>query len=260
MRSARWWGRRVVLALGVCLLLGYGAVCATLFVKQRSLIYFPHAHSPLGQSGTQMLQVDGTPVYFANREHAGPKAVVYFAGNGDDAALALPLLAQTFPGHALYLLHYRSYGGTPGQPTEAALTADAVALFDKAYAQHRDVVVVGRSLGTGLAVQVASQRPVARLVLITPYAGLTDMAAQRYPFVPVNVLMQDTYQSKNYAPQISAPALLVAAQNDAVIPLSSTQALFAAFRPGVAQLKIIANVDHGSIVTSAMLASLLVQK
>ncbi len=255
--------RRLLLRIAVSVaglsLLGYAAVCALLFTQQRSQIYFPHAHSPLGQPQTRVLSVDGTPVYFAAREAPGNKAMVYFGGNGDDVALALPLFADTFPQHALYLLHYRSFGGTPGQATEKALLADALALFDKAYAEHREVLLVGRSLGTGLAVQVASLRPAARMVLITPYASLVDMAAQRYPYIPVSWLMLDTYAAKDYAPKVQAPTLLLAAQNDEVIPMDSTRALFAQFQPGIARLQAIPGVGHGSILGSASLTALLAQ-
>ncbi len=243
---------------GMCLL-GYVAVCGVLFAVQRSQIYFPHAHSPLGQTETRMLAVAGTPVYFANRERTGPKAMVYFGGNADDVSQTLPPLADAFPDHALYLLHYRSYGGTPGQPTETALMADALALFDKAYAEHREVLVVGRSLGTGLAVRVASLRPAARLVLITPYASLVDMAAPRYPYIPVRWLMLDTYDSKDYALGVSAPTLLFAAEHDELIPLTSTRSLLSHFRPGIAQLRIVPGVGHGDIVDRARLPALLAE-
>ena len=94
---------------------------------------------------------------------------------------ALPGLADAFPDHALYLLHYPGYGGAPGKPSEAAIAADALALFDRVAPQHPRVVVIGRSLGSGVAVQVASARPVARLVLVTPYDSLEEIAAKHVP-------------------------------------------------------------------------------
>ena len=259
MRALRWsWRWALVCLAGLCLM-AYLAVCALLFTQQRSQIYFPHAHSPLGQPETRMLTVNGTPVYFATREVPGPQALVYLGGNADDVSLVLPTLGDIFPHHALYLLHYRSYGGTPGRPSEAALLADALALFDKAYAEHREVLLIGRSLGTGLAVQVASRRPAARMVLITPYASLVDMAAQRYPYIPVRWLMLDTYDSKDYAPMLRLPTLLLAAENDEVIPMASTQSLYAHFQPGTAQLRVVPSVGHGSIMGSASLQALLTQ-
>lgn len=249
--------RRVVLSLVGMGLLGYFAVCTVLFVQQRSQIYFAHAHSPLGQPETQTLMVDGTPVYVATREHPGAQALVYFGGNADDVSRALPELAAMYPQRALYLLHYRSYGGSPGQPTEVNLTTDALALFDKVHAEHPEVMVVGRSLGTGLAVRVASVRPAAGVVLITPYASLVDMAALRYPYIPVGWLLLDKYASKDHAPRVRAPTLLIAAGKDEVIPLESTRSLFRAFQPGVAQLKIIPGVGHGSIMGSPALRALL---
>ncbi len=97
--------------------------------------------------------------------------------------------------------------------------------------------------------QVASARPVARLVLVTPYASLVDLAAQRYPYIPVRWLMLDTFESSNYAPRVQAPTLLLAAEHDEVIPFASTEALLRRFRPGVAQLQVVPGVGHGSIMT-----------
>lgn len=84
-------------------------------------------------------------------------------------------------------------------PSEVALVADALALFDRVYAEHPHVVVGGRSLGSGVAVHVASLRPVARLVLVTPYDSLYGIAARQFPYVPVRWLLWDTFESWRYA-------------------------------------------------------------
>jgi hypothetical protein len=203
------------------------------------------------------MMVGETEVFIASRKHEGAKAVVYFGGNGDDVSKTLPELAKTYSNHALYLLHYRGYGGSPGLTTEAALTADALALFDRVYAKHQEVVVIGRSLGTGMAVQLASVRPAARLVLITPYASLADLAAQRYPYVPVNLLLIDKYDSQRFAPKISAPTLVVVAENDEIIPALSSEQLLSRFQPGVARMQVIPGVGHNSILESPLLHALL---
>jgi pimeloyl-ACP methyl ester carboxylesterase len=117
----------------------------------------------------------------------------------------MPALSVAFPDRAIYLLHYRGYGGSSGTPSEKALFADALTLFDEVRTKHSSVDVVGRSLGSGVAVYVASLRPVARLVLVTPFDSLEGLAALRFPYVPVKWLLRDKFESWRFAPQVTAP-------------------------------------------------------
>jgi len=148
-------------------------------------------------------------------------------------------------------------GGSSGRPSETALVADTLALYDKLAPQHKEISVVGRSLGSGVAVQLAAARPVTRLVLVTPYDSLQEVAAQQFPYFPVRWLLLDKFESWKYVPQISAPTLVIAAEYDEVIPRASTEALFARFPPGAATSKIIAGAGHNTISESAEYASLL---
>jgi hypothetical protein len=126
----------------------------------------------------------------------------------------------------------------------------ALALFDKVHAAHPNIVLVGRSLGSGVAVQLASRRPVTRLVLVTPYDSLQELAAGQFPWFPVRWLLQDRFESWQYAPQVAAPTLLIAAEHDEVIPRASTEALYTRFRSGIAAFKVIAGTGHNTISQS----------
>jgi pimeloyl-ACP methyl ester carboxylesterase len=147
-------------------------------------------------------------------------------------------------------MHYRGYGGSSGTPSEAALFADAIELFDKVHAEHERVAVVGRSLGSGIAVHLATVRPVSRLVLVTPYHSLQAVASHQYRYFPVRWLLRDKYESFRYAEHVTAPTLVVAAEHDEIIPRWSTDALYAHFREGVASLVIVANSGHNTISDS----------
>lgn len=239
---------RTVLSLVVLVALVYLGLCALLYVFQRSLIYFPQPRSLGG--GTITLAADGAQVLVTARAHSGPNALVYFGGNAEDVAASLPVLSTAFPDHAIYLMHYRGFGGSSGKPSEAALLADALALFDRVRTEHPDLVIVGRSLGSGIAVHLASLRPVARLVLVTPYDSLQELAAHRFPCFPVRWLLLDKFESWRYAAQVSAPTLVIAAEHDEVIPRASTQALYARFRPGVASFKLVPGSSHNTISES----------
>ena len=238
---------RAVTIFVASLLLAYLALCAALFIYQRSLIYFPQPKSWGGPATTQQLQVKDAQLVLTARQNTGPKAIVYFGGNAEDVSDNLPSFAQAFPGHSIYLLHYRGYGGSSGSPSEAALQSDALALFDHVGKTHAEVTVVGRSLGSGVAVWVASQRPVSRLILVTPYNSIQELAAQRFPWFPISWLLVDKFESWKYAPQVTAPTLLIAAGQDEVIPAASTDKLYAQFKKGTAALKVLPGTSHNTV-------------
>jgi pimeloyl-ACP methyl ester carboxylesterase len=228
-------------------LLLYVGICAALFVFQRALIYFPQPSAMGGSATTFTMPVPGADLSVSVRPHAGPKALIYFGGNAEDVSVNLPSFSNAFPEHALYLLHYRGYGGSTGKPSEDSLHADAQALFDKVHRDHVEIAVVGRSLGSGVAVRLASQRPAARLVLVTPYDSIQEIAAQRFPYFPVRWLLTDKFESWRDAPTIHIPTLLVEAEFDEVIPRASTERLLAAFKPGTATLVVIPEASHNTI-------------
>ncbi|MCP9887061.1 alpha/beta hydrolase [Cyanobium sp. ATX 6A2] len=233
---ARWLGWIGWLALG------YGGACLLLFLTQRSFIYFPRpAADP---SGRLELQVEGTRVLVAHRPHPGPRALIYFGGNAEDVSLTRAELAALLPDTALYLLHYRGYGGSEGRPGEAALRADARALYAHVAERHRDVSVVGRSLGTGPAVHLAATRPVQRLVLLVPFDSLAAVARGAMPWVPVDLLLRDRWDAAAEAPRVRAPTTIVAAAFDRVVPTRHAEALYRAFLPGVAELVLVSDLDH----------------
>lgn len=248
---------RILLGAAALALLVYIGICAVLFARQRSLIYFPHLNPAASEAGTMKLTVDGTPVLVHTSQRERSNAVIYFGGNADNAANSLAPLSAAFPDRALFSLNYRSFGQTPGTPTESALVADALALFDQVHADHQDIIVVARSLGTGLAVHLASVRPVSRLVLITPYNSLLELAQQKYPYIPVAWLMLDRFESWRFAPQVKARTLVIAAEHDEEIPRSSTTDLMARFPPGLVTFEVISGTGHNSILDHPRFNALL---
>ena len=225
----------------------YAGFCIALYTLQRSFQYFPTPRR-LGptqlagtfQSGDALLQLTVRP-------HAGPGAVLYFGGNGEDVSGSVAPLMAAFPEREIVMLHYRGYGGSAGRPTEADIAADAAGLFDKVHAEHPDVIVIGRSLGTGVAARLASTRPVSRLVLVTPYDSLLGIAEGQFPFFPVKYLLIDKYESWRYVPAIKVPVLILAAEKDEVIPTASTEALRARFPPGQVTTVMVPGASHNTI-------------
>ena len=235
--------------ISIALLL-YGAACIALFAFQRSLIYFPQPSAFDTPSTTLALPVPDAALAVSVRPHAGTKALIYFGGNAEDVSASLSSFSSAVPDHAIYLLHYRGYGGSSGKASEEVLHTDAQALFDKVHEEHPDIAVVGRSLGSGVAIRLASQRPASRLVLVTPYDSIQEIAAHQFPYFPVRWLLTDKFESWRYAPTIRIPTLLLGAEFDEVIPRASTERLNAAFAKGVASLVIIPSAGHNTISNS----------
>ena len=235
----------------------YMAFCGILFAFQRSLIYYPQPDAGPRSADTLTLTFGEAQVLVSTSPHAGPDAVIYFGGNAEEAWRSLPDLKAAFPEHALYLLNYRGYGGSTGKPSEAALVADALALFDRVHAEHPRISIIGRSLGSAVAIHLASLRPVEHLALITPFNSLEEIAARQFPFVPLHWLLLDKFESWRYAATVTAPTLILAAQHDEVIPRSSTESLVTHFPRGLATLTFVEGAGHNTISESPEFIPLL---
>jgi len=242
--------QRTILTLAAVAALIYVVLCLAVFLSQRAFIYFPQPKSAGDGSPTLTLNIDGERVLVSSRPKTGPDAVIYFGGNAEDVSRSLPALADAFPERSLYALNYRGYGGSSGKPSEAGLIADALALFDRVHVDHPHITLIGRSLGSGVAIHIASERPAERLVLVTPYDSLLTIAAGQFGFLPLRWLMLDKFDSWRYAPKITIPTQLIAAQNDEVIPLASTQSLYSHLTPSLANLTVIPGVGHNNISES----------
>jgi len=224
--------------------------CVTLFVGQRSMIYYPQRSFINNPVNTLKLPVADAELQVSIRPLHSPNALIYFGGNAEDVSLNLPIFSAAFPEHALYLLHYRGYGSSSGNPSEQAIQQDALALFDKVYAEHSNIVIIGRSLGSGVAVRLASLRPASRLVLITPFDSLQAVAAHHFFYMPVRWLLLDKYESWRYVPQITVPTLILAADHDEVIPLANTKRLYSGFNSKMVLFNVLTETDHNTISES----------
>ena len=225
----------------------YLALCAWLYVTQRSQIYFPTPEVQHAGTSSLWIENEGERIKVWLVPRPGPMALVYFGGNADDVAWHIEPFSEAFPGHSLYLVNYRGYGGSSGRPTEAGLVGDSRAVFDYVRARQPDVTVMGRSLGSGIAVQLAAQRPVARLVLVTGYDSLVNVSREYFQWLPVGLLLRDRYDSVRWAPEVAAPVFLVIAELDEIISRARSDALAAAFRPGQLQVRVVPGAMHNTL-------------
>lgn len=235
----------------------YLAACAALYAFQGSLLYYPQPRADV--PGTRLIKINSgdAEVNVTAREQPGTHAVLYFGGNAEDVSRSASKLMQAFPDQAIYAMHYRGYGGSAGVPSEISLVRDAVFLFDQISQRHSAITVVGRSLGSGVATQLASQRKATRLVLITPYDSIQNIAAGQFPFFPISLLLNDKFESWKYASQISVPTLIIAAENDTIIPMPSTLALLNRFPKATTEFKLLPGTGHNTLSAHADYLALL---
>ena len=246
---------RMLLTVAGYVLAGYCLLCLLLYLLQRQLIYFP-VPAQLPPTEPLLLQQTDATVVVSRKARDTSQALLYFGGNAEDVSVSLPQFAAAFPGHAIYLMHYRGYGGSSGSPSEQALVADALALYDQLRGKHNTITVIGRSLGSGVAVQLAAQRKVAQLVLITPFDSLSALAQRQFPLFPVKWLLKDTYHSVAYAPAITSRTLILVAEQDEIIDRAHTEGLYRAFAPGIASLKSYSG-SHNTNLPASQLAAWL---
>lgn len=226
-------------------LLAYLALCALMYFGQRSQIYFPVRESdPPGANAIRLATGDGVDLKVWVVPRPGPRALVYFGGNAEDVAGNLPVFTSAFPEHSLYLVNYRGYGGSTGSPSESGLLADATVIFDHLSGRHPELSVIGRSLGSGVAVHLASVRDVHRLVLVTPFDSLVNVAREHFRYLPVGWLMRDRYESAKRVPAVGAPTLVVIAGADEIIPRARAAALVAAFPASQIRSEVLPGATH----------------
>jgi fermentation-respiration switch protein FrsA (DUF1100 family) len=129
------------------------------------------------------------------------------------------------------LLAYRGYSGNEGEPSEMGLYADARAALDwleEHDVRERSIALYGASLGTGVATAMAAERDYGALVLEAPYTSVVDVAAARFPVVPVDLLMIDRFDSLSRIDEIDEPLLVMHGDADRVIAQRFGRELFAA--------------------------------
>lgn len=175
--------------------------------------------------------------------------IIYYGGNAEEVSGNL-LDLERFPPASLLLLNYRGYRKNTGKASESSLGSDAIFVFDEMIRKEGidpgQVVRMGRSLGSNVAVQVAAQRSVGGLILITPFDSLVNLAKSHYPIFPVGLAIKHRFESDRLAPQIKAPALILMGLADRIVPNRHSEALAKSWGGSVDAL-VIQGSDHNSI-------------
>lgn len=222
--------RTFILSAALCCLL---PSCINSIVYNGSNKDLPDLTYGHTEAAIAMTADDGTSLkgWFFNRG-AGTPLVVFYGGNAMNVG-NFASMAAADPTRSYLLMNYRGYGGSEGEPSEEKLVADARQCIARARAlaggAPTPLALVGYSLGSAVAIQVAAAEKTDALVLICPFDSMTEVACNQVPFFP-RILPMDSWNSASYAPGISCPVTIMRAQTDDIVPAESTDKLIQSFR------------------------------
>ncbi len=228
----------VVLKTVIGLAVVYLAILAIAYLAQRRLTYFPNparaAPAQLGLVGVTeetLTAPDGAKlIAWTAPAPPGRPTLLYFHGNGGSlAGRAMRFQRYLEARFGLVMLSWRGYSGSTGSPSEASNYADARLAYDsliKRGIKAGDIFLYGESLGSGVATQLATQVPVAGVILDAPFTSVADVGAGAYPYLPVRLLMSERYDSASRIASINAPLLILHGVRDRVVPMTMGRALY----------------------------------
>jgi uncharacterized protein len=248
----------IALTILSIVLIAYGAVVVLMALMQNRLVFFPNPQDAFVQVFTPFDIVttqtsDGLTLKGFYAPPQGHKPVlVYFHGNAGNAANRVyktdKILAA---GYGMLLTEYRGYGGNPGRPTEQGLYDDARSWLRYLQTEHHisidRLVYYGESLGTGVAVQMATEFPAKAVILEAPFTSVTDVGAYYYPYLPVRWVARYRFESLRKASALTMPVLIYHGEQDRTVPYKFGQTLFAAIPSADKIFKTFPAAGHANL-------------
>lgn len=247
---------KMILEISAILLALFIGITLLLYLFQERMIFFPQSTAPsnLDRHSSHAITISHGDINLTGwffKDEIGPDhpLIVYYGGNAEDVSLNFSDLGR-FDTQSFLFMNYRGYGGSGGKPSETALLTDALFVVDHILkAEGIDpahVVLMGRSLGSGVAVHVAAKRYVGGVILVTPFDSLVNVARAHYPFFPVGSMLKHRFDSAALAPGITTPALFLMASNDQVVPGRFAKKLEVVWGGPVTAVTVD-NTDHNAI-------------
>lgn len=250
--------RRAMILLLLSLGGGYLLVAGLAFTSQRRLLFPAGPPQPVQIASATLLRIPragGKEVVAAHvPARPGAPTVVHFHGNGEQLADADLLAAViTRQGLGFLSVEFPGYGLMAGEePSEAGLyeAADAALtwLHSGLGVAPAQTVLLGQSLGTGVATEMAVRGHGARLILISPYTSIVDVAGGAFPFLPVSLLLRDRFETAERAPSVRIPVLILHGDRDEVVPVQMGETLATLFPEAVS--RIIEGRGHNDLFAS----------
>jgi uncharacterized protein len=212
--------------VGLLIVMIYAGIVVVVYVSQRRLMYFPTHGAPASRLSPWLVRGE---VFGYARETPKPARVwLMLHGNGGQAAHRDYILSCIGSADAVFVLEYPGYGVRPGIPSRESIDAAALAAYQELRARYPQAAmgVIGESLGSGPAAQLAKASPAPdRIVLITPYDTVANVAADAYPFLPVRYLLRDRWDNIEALRGYHGRLDIYGAENDHIIPVKHARAL-----------------------------------
>lgn len=264
-QKRKWSWKKFLKRTAVTLTVIYIGICTALYFLQDSLMFHPRPFSKQKYDSLcsvfternfetlSMKMADGVTVsgWLVKDTGAGKlPLVIYYPGNAEEVSHMVEK-KKNFPGCHLALLNYRGYGISEGAPSEEKFFSDALEIFDvlkkRADVDGSEIIVFGRSIGTGVASHVTKNRAVKATILATPYDCMKDLSQEKYPYVPVALLLKHAFNSIEDADKIETPVLCFIASEDEIIPPWHAYRLMLAWK-GKKTVKLFEGASHNNIV------------
>jgi dipeptidyl aminopeptidase/acylaminoacyl peptidase len=242
--------------------LAWAGLTAAVAANQKRILFNPVNKREVDRpasSGHRTRQIllrsqDGTRLHgwlMTPYERGPHPAVVYFGGRSEEVSWVARDAGSLFPGMAVLAVNYRGYGDSHGAPAEEHLIADGCMLYqwlaDRHHVDAGRVAVVGRSLGTGVAVQVAQRCDAHSVVLITPYDSILSLAKRKFRAIPIEYVLKHRFESVKHAALLKAPTYVLRAAVDDVVPHAHTDLLVERLGPLLHADEIVPDSDHLNI-------------
>jgi uncharacterized protein len=247
----------------ITILIIYIAVVALYYFMQGSMLFFPRPITQQVQVDKQVEEVvitteSGTLLHgwlCKNPDERSQKLIIYFGGNAEEVSHMIDK-AGDFGGWALLLINYPGYGKSEGRPGEKSFFDAATTIWDYAVSRadidKRNIVLMGRSIGTGTAVYLAHKKNPKAVILVSPFESIRAVAQSKLPFLPIGLMLKHKFESGKYAAEIDVPLLAFYGTSDNIIPPKHTKKLTGQWK-GQVVLVELPGYGHNDIFESGQL-------
>ena len=234
------------------LLIGYLFCVVFMYLRQESLLFFPSraAHDGHGYEDVIDYRLEQETAtlrgWLVNPELVGEKLLIYYGGNAEDIFQNIDEFRDIKA--ASLFVSYRGYSPSDGAPGETELFSDSLAVIDDVVRRYlpKEIFLVGRSLGSGVACYAASKKNVQGTILITPYDSIENIARASFPWLPVSLLLKHRFSSIDFLDRIGCPLLVLYGGQDKVVAPERTVNLIDHI-VGEKEIVFIDRADHGTI-------------
>ena len=238
-------------------LIAYLIIVILVYTFQEKLLFFPvklnnNLYLQKFKKNEITIEHQGIKLHGWLNNPGKDNIILYYGGNAEEVSANIFDFIE-FQDYSVLLMNYRGYGKSTGSPGQNELFSDALHIYDalvsKSEIDYKNIVVFGRSLGSGVAAYISGQRRVSKIVLVTPYDSITNIAKKHYAFLPISCLLKHPFNSVEYLKNNTVPVLVLAAAEDTVIPSANTQALVNTLQNSCTY-KVVKNRGHNDIQES----------